>query len=71
MMSGGFGFAIPGLGMVVFWGLIVFLVVWLVRGASGEPDNRVGKTASEILDARFARGEIDRDEYEDMKKALR
>ena len=71
MMSGGLGFGIPGLGMVVFWGLIVVLVVWLVRRASGEPDNRGGKTASQILDARFARGEIDRDEYEDKKKALR
>ena len=70
MMGNGFGFGIPGLGMVFFWGIIVFLVVWLVRRLSGESRNRDDKSAIEILDERFARGDIDRDEYQTKKKAL-
>ena len=69
MMGGGFGVGIPGLGMVLFWGLIIVLVVWAVRGlnrgsATGE------KTARQILDERFANGEIDQQEYESKKQAL-
>lgn len=68
-MGGGFGFGIPGLGMIFFWGLIILLVVWAVRGLdSGTRDG--GRTAREILDERFARGEIDQQEYEQRKREL-
>jgi putative membrane protein len=69
MMGSGLGFGILGLGMVIFWGVIVFLVIWLVRSVFGESRNRVRKSAIEILDERFAHGEIGREEY-DEKKAL-
>ena len=68
MMSGGFG--IPGLGMFLFWGLIIFLVIFLVRGLSRNASGDPQKSAREVLDERFAQGEIDRDEYEERKKAL-
>ncbi len=70
MMESGFGFGISGLSMLIFWGLIIFLVIWLVRGISGESRNKDAKGVLEILDKRFARGEISREEYEEKKKVL-
>jgi len=51
-------------------GFIIFVVVWLVRGVSGESRNQGGKNALEILDERLARGEIGREEYEMKRKSL-
>ena len=69
----GFGFGVPGFGMILVWVLIIGLVVVLVRavagGASGSsPDG--GKRARQILDERFARGEIDQREYEEKRRLL-
>ena len=63
--------------MVVFWGLIIAGIVALVRYLSGDrqggrPD--VGgrpPSAEEILAERFARGEIDADEYTRRRELLR
>ena len=66
----GFGYGFHGLGMVVFWLLFVILMVLLVRGVSGGNGNRDDKSAREILDERFASGEIQQDEYEERKKVL-
>ena len=70
MMGSGLGFGIPGLGMVIFWGILVFLVIWLVKGITGNGQQSGGKTAIEILDERFVRDEMSREEYEEKKKAL-
>jgi putative membrane protein len=43
---------------------VVTVVVVLAAGTSGEP------TAAEVLDERFARGEIDASEYRERKAAL-
>jgi putative membrane protein len=68
-MGSGFGFGIPGLGMILVWGLIVLLVIWLVRAfGGGRPSG--GKDAKQILDERFARGEIDQREYEEKRRLL-
>lgn len=68
-MGSGFGFGIPGIGMVIVWGFIIFFVLWIARGASGMKSGR-DRQAREILDERFARGEIERVEYEEKKRAL-
>jgi len=53
--------------MVLFWGGLVALVIWAVlRLSRGRPpDSALG-----ILNERFARGEIDQQEYEQRKTAL-
>jgi putative membrane protein len=66
---GGFGFGIPGLVPILVWVLIILVVVWLVRTVAGRGPDR-GKSAQQILDERFARGEIDRQEYEEKRKLL-
>jgi putative membrane protein len=63
-----------GLWMIGIWLIpIVLFVLLLLRWFSDrrrEPDPRNEPDARRILDARFARGEIDAEEYEAKKRAL-
>lgn len=78
--SGGWGTGIIGMTiMMVLWVAVivavVLLVVWLVRqtqggAAAGPPEAGRGETALDILKARYARGEIDKVEYEEKKRDL-
>jgi putative membrane protein len=72
----GWGYAFMGIGMVLFWGLIVFGVVALVRhlGRTGQYPGGVTAvcpSAQRLLDERFARGEIDVEEYQHRSGVLR
>ena len=72
--SGGMLFG--GLGMLLFWGLVIAGVVlavrWLVAGhSSTSATSADGKPALEILRERYAKGEIDQNEYEQKKRDLR
>ena len=59
------------IGSLLFLTLIVIGIVMLVRGPSPGPESRrEGPSAGQILDERFARGEIDEDEYQSRKRAL-
>ena len=55
--------------MVVFWGGLIALIVWgarkLARGGSTQK-----RSPLEIAKERYARGEISREEFEQIKKAL-
>jgi putative membrane protein len=66
---GGWGWAAFGW---VFMVLIVVLVVWLIwsttSGVRQRPTRR--PSALDVLDERYARGEIDRDEYQQRKDDL-
>lgn len=57
-------------GMLLFWGVVAWVVVQLVRGDrdTSEP-SRADPEA--ILAARFARGEIEADEYRRRLDVLR
>jgi putative membrane protein len=56
--------------MVVMLG-IVALVVWLIVRSSHGNAGGHSSSAREILSERFARGEIDADEYHDRLSKLR
>jgi putative membrane protein len=62
--SGG-GIALMSLGMIVFWGLLIFGFVMLPRSTSGQaPSNAAARpTPEQILAERFAHGQIDETEY--------
>ena len=71
----GWGHMIFGsLMMILFWGgvilAIVLVVRWLGGGAAdkGTPDGE--KSSLDILNDRFARGEIDKEKYEERKTLL-
>ena len=73
MMDWGWGpMMFGGLMMVVFWGGVIVLVVLAVRWIGGRSADRTPPSVSalDILDERFARGEIDKDDYEDRKLVL-
>lgn len=74
---GGYGYGMGvfgGLFMLAFWGLIVVGLVLVIRrlwyqgpGGTGTGAN---ETPLDILKRRYARGEINRAEYERMKQDL-
>jgi putative membrane protein len=74
MGSMGIGYGIVMLfSMLLFWGLLIFLAVWLVKVLFGnqrpkEQDHHL--SAREILAQRYSRGEITREEYELMKQDI-
>ena len=73
---GGFWF-MPLIGLVVL-GLIIWLIVVLVRrgnwagsgGCCGSSPVSSSESPLDILKKRYARGEINKQEYEDRKKDL-
>jgi putative membrane protein len=64
---GPFHFVIP----LLFWALIITAVVLLVRYAMGHP-HHLGRRPPglDVLEERYARGEINRDEYLQKKRDM-
>ena len=72
-MMGGFGWmAIMPVLWIIVLGLIIWAVVAAVRGSSESRsiDSSKADSALELLKKRYARGEIDKQEYEEKKKDL-
>jgi putative membrane protein len=66
------GFGMMG-GMLVFWVIIIVLAVLLVKGLFNSNSNRSrdnAVTATQILDERYARGEITQEQYQMMVKDI-
>ena len=76
-----FGYGMGGFGilaMLLIGALVIGLIVWLVtavsRGVTAPPSQIVGTpprhSPREIAQSRYARGEISKAEYEDIRSAL-
>jgi len=65
MMWGYAGFGI--VGMVLFWGAVIWAVT---RAGSFNSYSNTQGSAAQILETRFARGEIDVDEFEARRRGL-
>lgn len=71
MMSGWGGFGILGwLSMLIFWAPLILGVIALVRYVSKSSSSKEDKTPLDILKERYARGEIGKKEFEEMKGDL-
>lgn len=66
-----------GLMMLLFWTLVIAGIVFLIwfairmidsRGVT--PHGHVEETALDVLKKRYAKGEIDHEQYEEMKRDL-
>ncbi len=69
---GGMGLGM-GFGALLFWGVLIVGIVMLVKcargsGACGKREQE--KSALDILKERYARGEIEREEFEQKKRDL-
>ena len=65
MMGFGMGFGV--IFMLLFWGLIIWLIIALINASQSnknEPDSLT------ILKKRYAKGEITKKQYESMKKEI-
>ena len=58
------------LGMVIFWGLVIVAIVWLLREAIRRDQDRTGTDPLGTLDSRLAEGQISVEEYEQRRRVL-
>lgn len=58
---------VMGLLMLAFWAVVIWAIVWVVRQLSSRSST---PGARDVLDRRFASGEIDEDEYRDRLAVL-
>ena len=67
------GWVVMSLTMVAFWALVIVVVLAIFRSDrdSRPPRGPGQRDPKQILDERFARGEIDVEEYRDRQDALR
>jgi putative membrane protein len=77
----GYGFDMFGLGsiwMILFWVVIIGLIVWGVtrivransKSSTNIPPSSGQPSALDILKQRYARGEISKDQFEEMRRDL-
>lgn len=69
--QGGMGWMVLGF---VFWlaviAGIVLLVIWIIGKSGKGKQVQTEETALEILNKRYARGEISKEQYEEMKRDI-
>jgi len=68
----GFGWWVVfgGIMMVVFWGGIIALIVWGISKLTRQRNLLPKQDPMDIARERYARGEISREEFEQMRKDL-
>jgi putative membrane protein len=65
-MMGWFG---GGIIMILFWAAVIYFIIWFIHKNTAKTGGSSGK-ALNILKERYAKGEIDKLEFEEMKKNL-
>ncbi len=58
-----------GIWMILFWGGIIALIIWAIKRLS-ERGGGERRNAMDIARERYARGEISREQYEQLRKDL-
>lgn len=67
------GWLLMSLTTIGFWALVVFVIVVLFRGTGDSTTSHTrtrDRTPDQILDERFARGEISEEEYHARRQVL-
>ncbi|WP_198359503.1 SHOCT domain-containing protein [Streptomyces fildesensis] len=70
----GWGWLSMSAGMILFWALIITAVLLFFRTRNRDPEQphiSAGPSPEQLLAERFARGDIDEDEYQRRLAALR
>jgi putative membrane protein len=67
----GVGFGFGWLLMILFWVLVILGIVYLMKGIAGSAKKREQEeTALDVLKKRYAKGEINKEEFEEKKKDI-
>ena len=74
-IGGGWGYGLTALIMILFWAAVIYGIVALVgyarRNGTQGPEPGQPPAPERLLAGRFARGEIDKDEYHRRHTSLR
>lgn len=68
--GGGFGMILGPIFMILVLALVIAVAVLIVRALGGSHGAPARQTSLDILKERFARGEIDKQEFEDRRRTL-
>ncbi len=72
----GFGGVVPMILSILFWVTIIALGVWLIGGLFSRPNSQAlsnlppTESALDILKKRYARGEITKEQFEEMSREV-
>lgn len=78
----GWGIGFGWIFQIIFWGLVIWAIIALVRGgwgrgygcdcghSHGSEEHKTPNSALDILKERYAKGEIKKEEFEQKKKDL-
>jgi putative membrane protein len=69
MMWGAWGFGMM-IMMIVFWALVIAAMILGIRWLLGQGKESRSDSALEILRGRYARGEIDKEEFDAKRRDL-
>ncbi len=67
---GGWWMLFGGIMMFIFWGGLIALCVWGITRLTKRDDSTIKHTPLDIAKQRYARGEITKEEFEQIKKDL-
>ena len=66
----GWWMAFGGIWMIIFWGGLIALVVWGIKKLTERGDSTPKHNALDTVKERYAKGEISREEFEQLRKDL-
>ena len=67
---GGWWMWFGGIGMLIFWGGLIAVIVWGITRLTRRDNSATKHTPLDVAKERYARGEIDKAEFEQIKKDL-
>lgn len=71
--SDGYGWMSVGIHwifMILFWGLVIVGALIVIRRAAGSDSGESRRTPLEILKARYAKGEIGKEEFDRQRRDI-
>jgi putative membrane protein len=70
MWNGGWGWMLfGGIFMLIFWAAVIVLIVWGIKKLT-ENKRATGSNSLDIAKERFAKGEINEEEFQNIKKHI-
>jgi putative membrane protein len=61
---------VMSIGIVAFWGLVIYAIILLIRSPSHEGAEQSGESPEQVLKRRLAQGELSIDEYRQLQATL-